>query len=110
MATAAGRAGGGGVLSLDDAGDPGLAAKAIGRLARLSRGDCGIRLGLSALPSVDAIVAGLPDAVKTGILVFRAGDLERRVRVLADRGITGLLEVTSIDEAGQAVEAVHHRR
>jgi len=108
IAIAASRAGELGVLNLDAAGDPGRAGKAIGQLARFSRGDCGIRLGLGALSSFDAIVGGLPDVVKTVILTPAAADLEPRVRALSTRGVTVLVEVTSVDEAREAAAAGAH--
>ena len=108
VAIAASRAGELGVLSLDEAGDPGRAAEAIGQMGRLSRGDCGIRLGRGTLASFDALISRLPDAVKTVIVTAGEPELERHVRLLAERGITVLLEVTSIDEARQGAAAGAH--
>jgi acyl transferase domain-containing protein/NAD(P)H-dependent flavin oxidoreductase YrpB (nitropropane dioxygenase family) len=100
VAAAASRAGALGVLDLELCFDEPGARLALGRLERLARAACGVKLDGTRIPFLDAMARALPDRVRTVILT--PGDpalLGPRIGAWRAAGIEVLLEAVSTEEA-----------
>jgi acyl transferase domain-containing protein/NAD(P)H-dependent flavin oxidoreductase YrpB (nitropropane dioxygenase family)/NAD(P)-dependent dehydrogenase (short-subunit alcohol dehydrogenase family) len=100
VAAAASRAGALGILDLELACDEPGALLALGRLARLARADCGVKLDGTRIPFLDAVARALPERVRT--IILTPGDpafLRPRIGAWRAAGIEVLLEAVSMEEA-----------
>ena len=100
VAVAASRAGALGVLDLELACDEPAALLALGRLARLARADCGVKLDGTRIPFLDAVARALPGRVRTVLLTPGDPDLLRpRIAAWRAAGVEILVEAVSMEEA-----------
>ena len=100
IAIAASRAGEWGILDLEYCADQDTALAAIARLAKHAKNHCGVKLDSNADQLFDAVIAALPDPVR--IVVLAGSDhaaVPSRIGALHKKGLTVLLEVTSLEEA-----------
>src|SRR5262245_12234680 len=100
VAAAASRAGALGMLDLELACDEAAALLALGRLARLARADCGVKLDGTRIPFLDAVARALPERVRTVLVTPGDPDLLRpRIAAWRAAGVEVILEAVSMEEA-----------
>lgn len=105
IAIAAARAGGIGILDLELCPDADAAAAPIAALQRYGRGRAGLRLDGLREAFLDEVTRDLPERIRTVILIpGEPGDLPSQVRRLRERGLSVLVEATSLEVALAACE------